>query len=113
MVEGAHYASQMHRWTRAGRKLSERQRAEVLADGKLRSQAGKSFVLVHCLKNGFTPADFLEDRVDRGGPDEWLGVVVVGGEERFDRLDEVGDAVKDAAADRFVGELAKPALDEV
>jgi len=42
-----------------------------------------------------------------------LRVVVVRGEEFVDRFDEVGDAVKDAAADRFVGELAKPALDEV
>ena len=31
----------------------------------------------------------------------------------LDRGDEVGDAIEHAAADRFVGELAEPALDEV
>ena len=31
----------------------------------------------------------------------------------LDRGDQVGDAVEDAAADRLVGELAEPALDEV
>jgi hypothetical protein len=33
------------------------------------------------------------------------------GEERFDRVDQVGDAVEDAAAERFVGQLAEPALE--
>jgi hypothetical protein len=37
----------------------------------------------------------------------------VGGEELVDRLDQLGDAVEDAAAERFVGELAEPAFDEV
>jgi len=37
----------------------------------------------------------------------------MGGEEVFDRGDEVGNAVKDAAADRFVFEIAEPTLDEV
>ncbi len=37
----------------------------------------------------------------------------MGGEELVDRGDQVGDAVEDAAADRFVGQLAEPALDEV
>ncbi len=70
-------------------------------------------LLVHCLKNGIRAADLLEDGLDGGGPDEGLGVGVVGGEERFDRRDEVGDAVEDGAADGLVGEFAKPVLDEV
>jgi len=37
----------------------------------------------------------------------------VGGEERVDRSGEVRDAVEDAASDRFVGQFAEPALDEV
>jgi hypothetical protein len=37
----------------------------------------------------------------------------VGGEELFDRSGEFGDAVEDAASDRFLGQLAEPALDEV
>jgi len=37
----------------------------------------------------------------------------VRGEVCIDRVDEVRDAVKDAAAQCFVGQLAKPALDEV
>src|SRR5712691_3115551 len=70
-------------------------------------------LLVHCLKNGFTASDLFEDGVDRRCPDEWFGVLVVGGEELVDRVDEFGDAVEGAAADRFVGEFAKPAFDEV
>ena len=38
--------------------------------------------------------------------------MVVSGKELFDCGDQVGDAVEDTAADRFVGQLAKPALDE-
>jgi hypothetical protein len=34
-------------------------------------------------------------------------------EEGVDRVDQFGDAAEDAAPDRFVGELAEPALDEV
>ena len=37
-----------------------------------------------------------------------MGVEVV-----LDRGDQVGDAVEDAAAERLVGELAEPALDQV
>jgi hypothetical protein len=37
----------------------------------------------------------------------------VGSEEGVDRGGEVGDAVEDAAADRFLGQFAEPALDEV
>ena len=41
------------------------------------------------------------------------GALVVGLEVLLDRGDQVGDAVEDAAADRLVGQLAEPALDEV
>jgi len=34
-LEGAHYAAQIFRWDRAGRKLSERRRAELLAELEL------------------------------------------------------------------------------
>jgi hypothetical protein len=48
-----------------------------------------------------------------GGPHEWLGILVVGGEVGLDRRDQVGHRVKDPAADGLVGQLAKPPLDQV
>jgi hypothetical protein len=58
-------------------------------------------------------ADFLEYLVGGGGPLEWLGAVVVGGEVGLDRVDQVGDAVEDAPADCLVGELREEDLDHV
>lgn len=69
--------------------------------------------LVHRLQNGFTPVHLLDDLLGRRRPHEWLGVVVVSVEELLDRLDQVGDRVKDAAADRLVGQCAEEAFDEV
>ena len=47
------------------------------------------------------------------GPDERSGVLVVGLEEAPDGGDEIGHAGEDAAAKSLLGELPKPALDEV
>lgn len=47
-------------------------------------------LLVHCLENGSTAGDLVEDGVDRGGPPEGLGVVVVDVEVLLDGGDEVG-----------------------
>jgi hypothetical protein len=58
-------------------------------------------------------ADLGQDRLCGCGPDERRGVAVVGVEVVLDRGDQVGDRVKDAAADGFVGELAEEAFDEV
>ena len=55
----------------------------------------------------------FEDGVDRGCRDEGFGDRVVSGEVGVDRGGEVGDAVEDAAAERFLGEFAEPAFDEV
>ncbi len=63
-------------------------------------------------RNGFTASDLLEDGFELGDPNEGFGVGVVGLEVILDRLGEVGDAVKHAAADCLVGELPQPALDE-
>ena len=70
-------------------------------------------VLVQCRQNGFTTPALLEDGVDGGGPDERLGVVAPGLEEVPNGGDQVGHAGEDAAAQRLLGELPKPALDEV
>src|SRR6266571_2775783 len=58
-------------------------------------------------------ADFLQDLLGGGGPHERLGVVVVGLEVFLDGGDQIGDGFEHPAADRFVGEVAEPALHEV
>jgi hypothetical protein len=52
-----------------------------------------------CVEGDAAAADFFEDLVGGGCPDEWLGVVVGGFEVRLDRGDQFGDVVEDAAAD--------------
>ena len=64
-----------------------------------------------CCEGDSSAANFLEDLLGGGCPLEWLWVAVVFGEVGLDRVDQVGDAVEDAAADRFVGELAEEDLD--
>ena len=53
------------------------------------------------------PADFLEDVLGRGGPNEWLGVVVVGGEIRLDGGDQIRHRLEHPPAKRFAGEFRK------
>jgi hypothetical protein len=55
-------------------------------------------------------ADFFQDRVGCCGPHERLGIGVAGIEVGLDRVDEVGDAVEDAAAGRLVGQFAEESL---
>jgi hypothetical protein len=60
------------------------------------------------------PAVDLVENVDGfGDPDERLGVVVVLGEVAVDGDLEVGDALEDATADAFAGDLGEEALDEI
>src|SRR6266511_3201727 len=47
------------------------------------------------------------------GPHEWLRVLVVGGDEPVDSVDQVADAVVAAASHAAAGEDREPALDEV
>ncbi len=54
-----------------------------------------------------------DSRVSGGGPGERLRVVVVGGEVGLDRVDQVGNAVEDPAADRFVAQAREEDLDHV
>ncbi len=58
-------------------------------------------------------ADLGQDLFGGGGPDEGLGVGVVGGQVGLDCGDQVGDGLEDAAADCFVVEFAEPAFDHV
>ena len=52
--------------------------------------------------------DLLDDCLDGGGPDKWLGIVVPGLHEVVDRLfDEA------AAAKRLVRQFSEPALHQV
>ena len=57
----------------------------------------------------------LWNRFDRGSPDKGLGwrLLKVFEEIPDYRLEDLGDAVKDAAPDALVSEFPKPALDEV
>ena len=68
---------------------------------------------MQCHQNGLTAPDLLEDGVDEGGPDERVGVVAPGVEEVLNGGHEIGHAGEDAAAQSLLGELPKPALDEV
>jgi hypothetical protein len=59
------------------------------------------------------PGDFFEDIGGWGGPDEgvWIGIMMrqVICDGRF----EIGDAVKDAAADGILSDQAEEALDQI
>ena len=57
--------------------------------------------------------DCLEDGIGCLGPDEWLGVVIVGLNEGSDIGLELIDAAMDAALDLLVGEQREPAFDLV
>jgi hypothetical protein len=59
----------------------------------------------------FRAGDFFEDVCGLCGPDEglWIGVVLL--QVAFDCGFKVVDAVKDAAADGFVGDQAEEAFD--
>ncbi len=66
--------------------------------------------MVNRLECDASAGDFGEDVVGGCGPDERLGVVVVGGEVVLDFGDEVGHGVENPAAQCFVGQLPKPAF---
>jgi hypothetical protein len=68
---------------------------------------GRSIRLVHRPKTATAP-DRLEDGVDRRGPDERSGVIVVSVEVFPDRGDAVRDAMQHAAADCLVGNYLNP-----
>jgi hypothetical protein len=68
--------------------------------------------LVDRLERDASAGDLGEDVVAGGGPDEWLGVVVVGGEVVLDLGDEVGYGVDHAAVQRLVGQFPEPAFDQ-
>ena len=57
--------------------------------------------------------DCLEDGIGCLGPDEWLGVVIVGLNKGCDIGLELIDAAMDAALDLLVGEQGEPAFDLV
>jgi hypothetical protein len=55
----------------------------------------------------------LPDLLYAGRPDEWLWVIVVGIDELCDGCDQLRNAREAAASNTFVGEVAKPALDQI
>ena len=57
--------------------------------------------------------DLVESVNGLGGPDEWLGVVVVLGEVAVDGDIDDGDAHEHAAANALAGDLGDNALDEI
>lgn len=59
------------------------------------------------------PADVGQDGFFGGGPDEGSGAFVVHVHVFLDRGNQVGHAVKDAPAQRLVGQLSKPPFDQV
>ena len=62
----------------------------------------------------FLPAsDLGHDGGSLGGPDEWLGVIVVLSEVALHGDLQVGDALENAAADALAGDLGEEALDEI
>src|SRR6516225_8980907 len=57
--------------------------------------------------------DLLQDGLHRCGPDERLGLGIVGRDEVVDGFDQLGDAAEGATAESFPGQFAEPALDQV
>lgn len=57
--------------------------------------------------------DLRQDGLNRGSPDERLGLGVMSCNEVVDSFDEFRDATKSAASKPFASQLGKPALDQV
>ena len=68
-------------------------------------------LLVCCNSSGFTMIHLFQDLVDALGPDERLGVFVVGLNVMLDGFDEFFDALEGSAANPFASDLTEPALD--
>ena len=57
--------------------------------------------------------EFGDNGFDCGRPVKGFGILIPGGQEFFNRGDQVIDAEKGISADAFVGQFCKPSLNEV
>ena len=66
-----------------------------------------------CPQQCFTSVDLLYDVIGRFCPDERVGVLVVVLDVLLDRGFKFGDTAEAASTDALVGNIGKPAFDEV
>ena len=88
---------------------------ELFGEGAAQEEAvvGETPNLVDCLQRLMPASDAFEDVVGVGGPDERLGVMVVGLDEAVDRSLQVDDRAEHTALEPPPGELGEEGLDGV
>jgi hypothetical protein len=59
------------------------------------------------------PCDTRQDLVCRSGPDEWFGIFVVNLDVLPDGVFQLFDAAEDTTTNALVGDLSKPAFDQI
>ena len=66
-----------------------------------------------CRINGFTTVDVFHDGLNRSTPDEGKRMFIVHLNVVFDRLNQFWHGVENATSNLLLGQLRKPALDQV